>query len=111
MVTYSRNVLWLPISRAREAALPFQVLRFQADAGEGKNLVVLAQRGMAVNDDMGMEPAVLSQRHIFADDTIRPDDATGANPRLRMNHGRGSNHTLPVKKHKCHFRLADRFRR
>ena len=60
---------------AGHAALPFQVLGFQADAGKGKNLIVRAQRGMAVNDHMGMQPATPAQGHMFADDAIRSDDA------------------------------------
>ncbi len=48
--------------------------------------------GVAVNDDVRMEPAILAQRHVLADDAIRPDDASRANPRLRINHRRRINH-------------------
>ena len=78
--------------RAREAALPFQILRLQSDAGEGENLIVGAQRGMAVEDDVGMELAIIAQRHVLADHTIRPNDAARANPRLRVNHCRRMDH-------------------
>ena len=30
--------------RARDAALPFQILRLESDAGEGKDFILLAQR-------------------------------------------------------------------
>ena len=43
--------------RARDAALPFQVLRLQPDAGERKNFIFLAQRRVAVNDDVRMQSA------------------------------------------------------
>ena len=37
-----------------DAALPFQVLGLQPDAGERKNFISLAQFGVPVNDDVGM---------------------------------------------------------
>ena len=62
--------------RARDAALPFQVLRLQSDAGEGKNFILLAQLRVAVNDDVRMQFAFVAQRDVFADDAIRADLAT-----------------------------------
>ena len=97
MVTYSRKVLWPPISRARQAALPFQVLRLQSDAGEGKNLVAFAQHGVAVNHDVRMQPAIVPQHHVFADDTVRPDDAAGADLGFGVDHGIAD----------CGLRIAD----
>ena len=70
MVTYSRKVLWLPICVRVDAALPFQVLRLQSDAGEGENFVLVAQRGMAVNNNVRMEAATVAQSDIFANDAI-----------------------------------------
>ena len=75
MVTYSRNVLSSPISSARDAALPFQVLRLQPDAGERKNFIFLAQLRVAVNDHVRMQFAFVAQHDVFADDAIRTDFA------------------------------------
>ena len=66
--------------RAGDAALPFQILRLQPDAGEGKNFVLLAQPRVAVNDDVRMQLAARAQRDVLADDAIRPDLAVRADP-------------------------------
>ena len=71
--------------RARDAALPFQILRAQADAGERKNFVRPAQLRMAVNDDVRMQFAAVAENHIFTDDAERPDLAIRADLRLGMN--------------------------
>ena len=39
----------------RDPALPFQILRPQTDAGEGKNLILPAQRRVSVNYRVGMQ--------------------------------------------------------
>jgi hypothetical protein len=75
--------------RARDAALPFQVLRLQPDAGERENFIPLPQLRVAVNDDVRMQFAAVAERDVFADDAIRPDFAAGADFRLGMNDGRG----------------------
>src|SRR4051812_18813415 len=36
------------------APLPFEILRIQADAGKRENLVVVAERCVSIDDDMGM---------------------------------------------------------
>ena len=64
--------------RPREAALPFQVLRFESDTGEGKNLVLAAQTGMSINNHVRMQPATLPQFDVLADDTIRANLAIRA---------------------------------
>ena len=73
--------------RARDAALPFQVLRLQPDAGERKNFILPAERRVAVNDDVRMQFAAVAERDVFADDAIRADFAAGADLRLGMNDG------------------------
>ena len=77
--------------RARHAALPFQVLRFQPDAGEGENFVFLSQLRMAVNHNMRMELAFAAERHVFADNAVRPDVAIVADRALGMDDGGGIN--------------------
>jgi hypothetical protein len=37
---------------ARGPPFPFQILGLQADAGEGENLVVFAQAGVAIDNDV-----------------------------------------------------------
>ena len=77
---------------ARDAALPFQILRLQPDAGERKNFVVLSEFRVAVNDDVRMQFATVAERHVFADDAVRPDLATGTDLRFGMNDGSRMNH-------------------
>jgi hypothetical protein len=89
MVTYSRKVLWLPICVRVMPPFHFKSCVFRPMLAKGKNFVALAQRGVAVNDHVGMQPAMIAQRHVFADHAIRPDDAARANARLGMNHCRG----------------------
>jgi hypothetical protein len=76
---------------AGETALPFQVLRFESNAREGKNFILPAQSGMALNDHMGMKPAGCSEHDVLADHTIGPNMAVLAELRLGMNYGRGMN--------------------
>ncbi len=78
--------------RPSDAAFPLQILSFQSNAREGKYLVIFAQRCMAVDDHVRMQAATGPQRHIFADDTIRPNDTIGANLRFGMNDRGGRNH-------------------
>ena len=59
--------------RARDAALPFQVLRLQPDACERKNFIFRSKRRVTVNDNVRMQSAFPAERDVFADDTIWPD--------------------------------------
>ena len=68
--------------RVGHAALPFQVLRLEADAGEREDFIRLAERRVAVNDDVRMQFAVVAEGDVFANDAIRPDFAAGANHAL-----------------------------
>src|SRR6266576_1651048 len=78
--------------RARQAALPFQVLGFQSNAGERKNLVLIAQARVSVNDHVRMQPATRAQLDVLADDTIRTNLAIRTDAGLGMDDGRGVNH-------------------
>lgn len=51
----------------------FEVLGLGADGGEGEEFVVVAQFTVAVNDDVGVERAAVSQAHVGLDDTIGAD--------------------------------------
>ena len=61
---------------ARDAALPFQVLRLQPDARERKNFILLSEFRVAVNDDVRMKFAPVAERHVFADDAVGADLAS-----------------------------------
>src|SRR5260221_14220278 len=58
-----------------DAPLPFQVLSFEADAGEGKNLILLSQTRAAIDHHMGMEAATRTEDHLGADHAKRPNHA------------------------------------
>ena len=81
---------------ASDAALPFAVLRAEADAAEGKELVVVADDGVAVHNDVGKQTATVAQNYVFSDDAIGADLAVFAdagafvNDCAGMNHGGGS---------------------
>jgi hypothetical protein len=47
---------------------------------------------MAVEDDVGMQPAMIAQRHVFANHAKWPDLAARSNLRLGMNYRRRMNH-------------------
>lgn len=78
--------------RVSRAAFPFQVLRFQANAREGKNLIAAAECRVAVDHHVRMQLAVVAEFHVLADDAIRPNMARRRDLRLRMNNGGGMNH-------------------
>src|SRR6267143_1855654 len=44
---------------------------------------------MAIDHHVRMQGAILPERDVFADDTIRPDPAAGSDLRIRMNDGCG----------------------
>lgn len=81
---------------ASEAAFPFAVLRAEADAAEGKELVVVADDGVAVHNDVGKQTATVAQNHVFSNNAVRADLAVFAdagafvNDCAGMNHGGGS---------------------
>ena len=70
---------------ARQAALPFQILRLQPDARERKNFVFASEFRVAVNDNVRMQFAFVSENYIFANDAIRADLAILSDLRLWMN--------------------------
>src|ERR1019366_6364979 len=80
--------------QARAAAFVFQVLRFHADGGEGKNFIPLPQPRVAVHDNVRMQFAVLAERDVFADDAVRPDVGACRDVGFRVNNGREMNHEV-----------------
>src|SRR5437762_6688687 len=71
--------------RASDSTAPLHVLGFQPKADERKNFVASAQHGMAVNDDVRVEPAIVTERNMLADDAARADLAIAADLRFGMN--------------------------
>jgi hypothetical protein len=69
----------------RDAAFPFQILRSQTEAGERENLIVPAERRVAVNDDMRVQFAMVAENDVFTDDAIRADFAARTDLRPGMN--------------------------
>ena len=76
---------------ASDAPLPFQVLGFQSQACKGKHLVVGAEGGMAVDDDVRMQLAAVAEADVLTDDAVGPDFAIGTQLRARMDDRRGMN--------------------
>lgn len=68
-----------------QAALPFQVLGFEPNAGEGKQLIALPQTGMTIDHNVGMQPTTSAEHHMLANHTIGTDFAVRSNFRARMN--------------------------
>ena len=77
---------------ASDAAFPFAVLRAEADATEGKELVVGADDGVAVHNDVGKQTATVAQNHVFSDDAIGADLAVLADAGAFVNDCAGMNH-------------------
>jgi len=63
-------------------------LRFEADAGKGKDLVAFPEPSMAIDDHMRVQKAAGAQTDVFANHTIRTDLASRPNLCPRMNHRR-----------------------
>ena len=77
---------------ASVAAFPFVVLRAESDATEGKELVVVANDGVSVHNDVGKQPATVAQNHLFSDDAIGADLAVLADAGAFVNDCAGMNH-------------------
>ena len=75
--------------RARDAALPLQVLRLQSKACGGENFIPLPQSRVTVNDDVRMKLVAVTENNVLTEDTVRADLATAADLRLGMDDGRG----------------------
>src|SRR5204862_1905527 len=56
-----------------QPAFPLQILCFQADRGKGINLIPAAQAHVPINHYMTVQSAFRPKRHIFPNNTIRPD--------------------------------------
>ena len=78
---------------ASGAALPFQVLRLQAEAGERIDLVFASQRRVTVDDHMRVEPAAFAEHDVPTDHAVRSDGAALADLRTRLDDGRGMDRT------------------
>lgn len=77
---------------ASDAAFPFAVLRAESDAAEGKELVVVADDGVAIYNDVGKQLATVAQNHVFSDDAIGADLAVFADAGAFVNDCAGMNH-------------------
>src|SRR5206468_2121279 len=88
--------------RARDTALPLQILGLQPEAGEREGLILLPQFRVPIDDDVRMELAPLAQFDVWTDDAIRTDLAVLADAGFRMDDGGGMNHL------DCGLRIADR---
>ena len=75
----------------RCAALPFQVLRLETDGGEREKLVTCADLGVAVDDDVRMQPVSLAKRDVPADDAVRANNTVAAESGPGMNDCGGMN--------------------
>ena len=51
----------------------FQVLRYGSNRSEGKDLDILSDPGVALDDDMGMDLATFTNDNIGTDNAIRTD--------------------------------------
>lgn len=78
-----------PDHRPVDAALDLRVLRPQADAAKRIDVILPPEAGVAVDDDVRMQPALLTDFHMFTDDAIRSDRTTGADLRRPVNDRRG----------------------
>lgn len=70
----------------------FQVLRFEADGGEGKKLVFLPNFGGSVKDDMRVKDTAITESDTAFDHTVRPDLAVFAKSGFGRNDGGGMDH-------------------
>jgi len=77
---------------SRQATFPFQVLRLQANAGEGEKFVAAADASVSVDDHVWMQSATGAQNNVLTDNTIGPDLAICANFRFGMNNRRLMDH-------------------
>ncbi len=77
---------------ASDASFPFAVLCAEADAAEGKELVVVADDGVAIHNDVGKQLATVAQNRVFSDDAIGADLAVFADAGVFVNDCAGMNH-------------------
>jgi hypothetical protein len=78
--------------RPRDAALPFQILGFQADAYIRIKLVLFPDFGVPVNDNVGMKLAVFTECDVLTNDAKGADFATRAKFGFWMNNRRFMDH-------------------
>jgi len=75
-------------------ALVFQVLRFGADGGEGKELIIFTDFGVAVDDDVGVEFTAVPKGDVRFDDTVGPDLDVGSDLGVGGDDCGGMNHVV-----------------
>lgn len=74
----------------------FQILGFPADGCEGEKLVAFSEGGNAIQDDVGVEHTIVTERHVRANDTewanayVLSEFGLGGNDGCRMYHFRNS---------------------
>jgi len=85
----------IPDLSSREAAFPFEVLRLQADRRERIDFVAATESGVAINYDMRMDAATVTQDDVLANHAIRPNLAISADFCFGMNDRRRMNHKSP----------------
>ena len=81
MVTYSRMVLSSPMSQRGGLAGVLEVLRGDAEAGEGVDAIAAAHGEVAVEHDVGDEFAVFAEDDVGADGAEGADGAAGGDLR------------------------------
>ena len=79
-----------PDEQPRLFALELEILRDEADRGEGKNLRAVADVGPAVDDRRRAHHAIGAEADIRADHGERPDLRPCSDLRLRVHDGRRS---------------------
>src|SRR5258708_37669619 len=73
---------------AGNAPFPFQVLGLETNAGEREELIASANRGVAVNNNMRIQPAAGANHSVAAHNTIGANLTPGADLRAGMDHRR-----------------------
>ena len=73
----------------RRSTSVFEVLRFQAEASPRENTIVATQAESSIEHDIGPDPAVRADRHLWAHDRARSDDNTRGQFSLGIHHRSG----------------------
>ena len=80
-----------PISTRGGFAVVFQILGREPDRGKGKDPVVLADPGVAVDDHMGHHFGAFTEFDVLADQRVGTDRHAAGDLRVGMNNCRGMN--------------------
>src|SRR5439155_16756301 len=68
--------------RPRNPPLPLQILRFEANAGEWKDLIVATEGDVAINNDVRVKLASFTEDHMFTNHTIGTNITIGTDSRF-----------------------------